>query len=140
MTIYPSKFGVGIKVAKGDLLEHIRGCLEKKLNQGSKVLFYGKPECKTMIVFPITKTINGEKMFPVNDCGVRETVALSDLEERENPYKIVGVLKSGKITKKPGSKNEYIWKVLLKEIKLSTLSKEEEKYFVRDDPVSVSFL
>jgi len=58
-------------------------------------------------------------MFLINYCGLREATSLIDLKRKADPYKIVSVLKSGKILKKSGTNNEYFWKVLLKEMKLS---------------------
>jgi len=83
-----------------------------------------------MIAFPLTKVVNGNKMFPIIDCGLREATFLIDLERNTDPYKMVGALQSGKILKSM----EPIMDIFgeLKEMKLSYQSKEGEKYFMRN--------
>jgi len=44
-----------------------------------------------MIVFPLTKVVNGNKFFPIDDCGFKEAISLTDLKKKVNLYKMVAV-------------------------------------------------
>ncbi|XP_067943766.1 uncharacterized protein [Watersipora subatra] len=123
---FPSKYSHSILIKKGEVLEHIRNCIEKLLGKNKKLKFFGKTESTCMSVFPITvENSDKAKCLNVSDNGVPKLIPLADLDQKTGIFEVV--LQSGKIVKK--SKHEYEWKVYIVEARLKDLPAGSEGYF-----------